>query len=126
MLKEKCSPPLITLPEYTWVDEEVSTYFSNYNHPTDLTNLLSWLSISTITSLQMCLVILRTIRFDATSPAKFVFMNREGMNIDFFYMHDYLFRDLHVRVSFDDFTMGVLWILNVALAQLHPNEWAAI
>lgn len=75
---------------------------------------------------EMCPITLHNVRLDATPPVEFVFMNREGMNIDFFYMHDYLFRDLHVRVSFDDFTMGVLWILNVALAQLHPNEWAAI
>ena len=46
--------------------------------------------------------------------------------MDFFYMYDCLFHNLHVRVLFDDFTMDVLYILNVALIQLHPNGWAAM
>jgi len=33
--------------------------------------------------------------------------------------------DLHITLPFDDFTMGVLRILNVAPTQLHPNSWAA-
>ena len=47
MLKEKHSPPLIILLGYTWVDTEVGTYFSQYNHESDLINLLSWLPIRT-------------------------------------------------------------------------------
>jgi len=40
-------------------------------------------------------------------------------------MYKCLFGYLHVRVPFDDFTMGVLLILNVAPSQLHPNGWTA-
>lgn len=37
-----------------------------------------------------------------------------------------VFQDLHVRIPFDDFTMGVLRILNEALTQLHPNGWTTM
>lgn len=30
-----------------------------------------------------------------------------------------------MRVPFDDFTIGVLCILNLAPSQLHPNRWVA-
>ena len=33
-----------------------------------------------------------------------------------------MFMKLHVRLPFDDFTMGVLRKLNVAPTQLHPNS----
>lgn len=41
-------------------------------------------------------------------------------------MYECLFQDMHVRLLFDDFTMGVLCVLNVVLSQLHPNKWVAI
>ncbi|KAG5029289.1 hypothetical protein JHK87_012803 [Glycine soja] len=114
------------LPEYTWVDLEVDTYFSRYNHLSDLSNLISWLPICTITNPDACLVTFHTVRSNATSLTEFVFMNREGINRDFFYMYDCLFRGLHVRVPFDNFAMGVLLIFNVAPMQLHPNGWVAM
>ena len=39
--------PSITLPGYTWVDMEVVSFFSRYNDQSDITNILSWLPIST-------------------------------------------------------------------------------
>jgi len=51
---------------------------------------------------------------------------REGHSHDFFYMYATLMTDLHVCVPFDDFTMGVLRVLNVVPSQLHPNSWAAL
>jgi len=103
VLKEKCLPPPITLPGYTWVDAEVGTYFFRYIYESDLLNLLSWLSISAIMKLEYCLVTLCTIRSDATPHLEFVYMNREGMNMDLFYMYDCLFHNLHLRIPFDDF-----------------------
>lgn len=73
----------------------------------------------------MCPITLRTIRSDATPPAEFMYMNREGMNRLLLY-DDCLFCDLHVRVLFDNFTMGVLRILNMAPTLLHSNRWAAM
>ena len=39
---------------------------------------------------------------------------REGSESDFFFMYGCFFTDAHVRLPFDEFTMGVLRILNVA------------
>ncbi|KAL3037634.1 hypothetical protein AAZX31_01G080400 [Glycine max] len=45
---------------------------------------------------------------------------------DFFDAYDYIFCNLHVEIPFDDFTMSVLYLLNVVPSQLYPNGWAAI
>jgi len=34
------------------------------------------------------------------------------------------FSKLHIWLPFDEFTVGVLQLLNVAPTQLHPNNWA--
>ena len=47
---------------------------------------------------------------------------RLGAVEEFFYMYMCHFLQLHM--SFDEFTMGVLQLLNVAPTQLHPNSWA--
>ena len=49
---------------------------------------------------------------------------REGATEEFFYMYMCHFSQLHIRLPFDEFTMGVLRLLNVAPTQLHPNNWA--
>ncbi|QCD86377.1 hypothetical protein DEO72_LG3g898 [Vigna unguiculata] len=49
---------------------------------------------------------------------------RDGAVEEFFYMYMCHFSQLHIRLLFDEFTMGVLRLLNVAPTQLHPNSWA--
>jgi len=49
---------------------------------------------------------------------------REGVVEECFYMYMCHFSQLHIRLPFDEFTMGVLQLLNVAPTQLHPNSWA--
>jgi len=44
----------------------------------------------------------------------------------FFYMYVFIFSDLHVSLPFDEFTMDVIWSLNVAPTQIHPNTWVSI
>ena len=51
---------------------------------------------------------------------------RENAPQYFFFVYNTFFSNLHITLPFDDFTMGVLRILNVALTQLHPNSWAAL
>jgi len=51
---------------------------------------------------------------------------QKGHGHDFFYIHPCMFIDSNVRLPFDEFTMGVLRTLNVALTQLHPNSWASL
>jgi len=43
-------------------------------------------------------------------------MNKVLKKKEFFYMYECLFQDMHVRLLFDDFTMGVLCVLNVVLS----------
>lgn len=74
VLKDKSVPP-ITLPEYTWVDGKVGTYFYRYNYESNLLNLLSWLPISMMTKAKYYLVTLRKVWSDATPFLKLIFMN---------------------------------------------------
>jgi len=60
------------------------------------------------------------------TPMDNVCHGREGHDHDFFYIYPCLFIDSHLRLSFDDFTMGVLRTLNVVPTQLHPNSWASL
>jgi len=50
--------------------------------------------------------------------------NRDGAAEEFLYMYMCHFLQLHIRLPFDEFTMGVLRLLNVAPPQPHPNSWA--
>lgn len=43
-----------------------------------------------------------------------------------FYMYNCMFSYCHVRLPFDEFTMGVIWTLKVAPNQLHLNLWALL
>jgi len=47
---------------------------------------------------------------------------QEEASEKFFYMYMCHFSQLYVRLPFDDFTMGVLCLLNVTPSQLHPNS----
>lgn len=106
----------ITLLGLQLVDREVGTFFFCYNDKSNIVNRLSCLLISTIPKHEHCLVTLQMVRSDATPPLEFVFMNKESKNKELFYTYECLFQDLHVKVPFDDFTMGVLHIFNMALS----------
>jgi len=51
---------------------------------------------------------------------------QENAPHDFFFVYSTFFSHLHISFPFDDFTMSVLRILNVAPTQLHPNSWAIL
>lgn len=91
-----------------------------------IVNLLSWLPINTISKDEDRPITLQIVWLNATPLPEFVFMNKVLENRDFFYLYKCLFRDLHVRFPFNDFTIGVLLVLNMAPSQLHLNGWAAI
>lgn len=116
MLTEKKTPPPITFSYIGGQRGHMVTFFSCFIDKSNITNLFSWLPISTILEPEHCPITLCTVQSDTTPPLEFVFMNREGMNKEFFYMYDCLFHSLHVRVPFNNFTMGVLWILNMAFS----------
>jgi len=48
---------------------------------------------------------------------------RENAPHDFFFIYNTFFSYLHITLPFDEFTLGVIQILNVVSTQLHPNSW---
>jgi len=64
------------------------------------------------------------VAFERVSAIDRVCHGQEGTTEKFFYMYMCHFSQLHVRLSLEDFTMGVLRALNVAPTQFHPNSWA--
>jgi len=71
-------------------------------------------------------VSLDVISIEPCEPTDVVCSARSTTERPFFYMYACLFLDLHVSLPFDNFTVGVLWALNMAPTQLHPNTWASI
>jgi len=67
-----------------------------------------------------------TMRVERVSAVECVCHGREGASADFFYVYSCMFVKLHVRLPLDNFTMGVLRLLNVAPTQLHPNSWGSL
>jgi len=64
------------------------------------------------------------VSLERVSVVECVCHGQEGVADKFFYMYMFHFLQLHVRLSLDDFAMGVLHLLNVAPTQLHSNSWA--
>ena len=62
------------------------------------------------------------VSLEQVSAVERVCHGQEGVADKFFYMYMCHFSQLHVRLSLDDFAMGVLRLLNVAPTQLHPNS----
>jgi len=51
---------------------------------------------------------------------------QEGHICDFFFTYAWLFTYSNMCVPFDEFTIGVLRILNVGSTKLRPNSWASL
>jgi len=83
--------------------------------------LNSWLNCTPVISKRVSGDIISLERVSAIDR---VCHGQEGATEKFFYMYMCHFSQLHVRLSLDDFTMGVLRALNMAPTQLHPNSWA--
>jgi len=107
-------------PGYDWVDPRVKLPLSRF---TWFAELAAWRKRAHIIANT---VDERIVSVEQVSKGDSVCHGHEGHSHDFFYMYATLVTDLHVCVPFDDFTMGVLRVLNVALSQLHPNSWAAL
>jgi len=99
---------------YGWVAADVRNQSSLFRWSRLLS---SWLNCT--------LVISKGVSGDIVSLERFSVIDRvcheqEGATEKFFYMYMCHFCQLHVRLPLDDFTMGVLRMLNVAPTYLHP------
>ncbi|QCD93360.1 hypothetical protein DEO72_LG5g1435 [Vigna unguiculata] len=103
---------------YAWVASDVRDQSSLFRWSRLLN---SWLNCTPIISRGVSGDIVSLERVSAIDR---VCHGQEGATEKFFYMYMCHFSQLHIRLPFDDFTMGVLRALNVAPTQLHPNSWA--
>jgi len=102
---------------YEWVTEDVRNQYSLFKWSR---LLKSWLNCIPILERDISRDIMALER---VSVINCVCHGQKGAVDGFFYMYMCHFSQLHVRLPFDNFTMGVLRMLNVAPTQLYPNNW---
>ena len=105
---------------YDWVSPEVTRYFSRYRWSSSVETFV------TATPVLSASVKEGDIRAVRASAIDNVCHGREAQDGDFFFVYCCMFNDSFVPMPFDEFTMGVLRLLNVAPTQLHPNAWASL
>ena len=103
---------------YEWVAADVGTQRSLFRWSR---LLRSWWNCTTVFE--------KGVQRDIVAPERVtavecVCHGQEGSTEEFFYMYMCHFLQLHIRLPFDEFTMGLLRLLNVAPTHLHPNSWA--
>ena len=107
-------------PMYDWVDVSVRNFPTIFRKPDDLDKVIARAPVvrsglpSDILIAEIC------------GYSDRVCHGRENVPVDFFYVYTTLFTNLRVTLPFDDFTMDVLRILNLAPTKLHPNSWACL
>jgi len=108
-------------PNYDWVDPSVLRIPSKIKSSNDLDEFLSshknFLAPDCPTE---------ALTVDICGVTDRVCHGRENAPHDFFFVYSTFFSHLYISFPFDDFTMSVLRILNVAPTQLHPNSWAIL
>jgi len=102
---------------YEWVASDIQNQYSLF---TWSRLLKSWLNCTPIVGRDVSRDI---VSLERVSAVECVCHSQEGAIENFFYMYMCHFSQLHVRLPFDDFIMGILRLLNVAPTQLHSNSW---
>jgi len=108
-------------PSYDWVDPSILQIPTKIRTADDLDEFLAehkkFLALDCPTE---------ALAVDVCGVIDRVCHGRKNAPHDFFFVCSTFFSHLHITFLFDDFTMRVLRILNVALTQLHPNSWAIL
>ena len=108
-------------PNYDWVDPSVLKIPTKIRSADDLDEFFS--VNKNILESDCPTEALAVDVYDVTDR---VCYDRENAPHDFFFVYSTFFSHLNIIFPFDDFTMRVLRILNVAPTQLHPNSWAIL
>ncbi|KAL2331747.1 hypothetical protein Fmac_019328 [Flemingia macrophylla] len=123
--KREFDPVLI--PGYEWVHGEVGTNYSRFRDQYSILNLLAYTKFLEGFKIEERYHIrVHVCRSDDYLDPDFVFLDTAKFPLPSFYVYDCWFRDLQVKLPFDDFILSVLRTLNVDPTQLHPNSWAAM
>lgn len=104
----------------------MGSYYSNYNDKANLLHFINHINVFSLMDKDNKPIHLCCYRMDAYERSDWVFLeNESSINMpttrDFFYVYDCIFRNLNIELPFDDFTMSILYILNMAISQLHLN-----
>jgi len=105
---------------FEWVDPKVTEFIIVYRDSSSIGSFMDNHNMLQLDAAQDILVI------DFCRSTDTICMGRSTSGGPFFFIYSSLFYDLHVALSFDHFTMGVLQALNFAPSQLHPNTWASL
>jgi len=108
-------------PSYDWVDPSVLRIPSKIKFSDDLDEFLSSHKDFLASDCPI-----EALVVDICGMIDGVCHGRENAPRDFFFVYSTFFSHFYISFPFDDFTMSVLRILNVALTQLHPNSWAIL
>ncbi|KAL2322031.1 hypothetical protein Fmac_026410 [Flemingia macrophylla] len=118
---------LVLMSGYEWVHGEIGANYSCFRDDDSILNLLSYTKfLDGFPSEERYPIGLSRCRGDESPHPDFVFLDKSNFVVPSFYVYDCWFRDLHLKLPFDDFILSVLWALNVVSTQLHPNSWAAM
>lgn len=112
-------PPILPLPVYEWVHQDVIGVFSDYQTTTPITELRSQIKLSTPAHEQQ-FICYPCSNFDC------VCMRASEEEFPFVFLYNTKFKELRLTLSFSSFQCFVLSTLNVVPSQLHPNSWAFI
>ncbi|KAL2329820.1 hypothetical protein Fmac_017401 [Flemingia macrophylla] len=114
-------------PGYEWVHGEVGANYSRFRDQDSILNLLNYMKfLEGFKAEEKYPIQVHICRSDDYPYPDFVFLDTAKFPLPSFYVYDCWFRDLEVKLPFDDFILSVLRTLNVAPTQLHPNSWAAM
>jgi len=112
--------PMSDDPSYKWVDPRVLDTLTYFRGPNDLDKFLSKVSFLKPDSPLDAVVV------DICGYTDRVCHGLDSAPQDFSFVCNTFFTDLHVTLPLDEFTMGVLRILNKEPTQLHINSWATL
>ena len=103
------SPKQVIFPsELDWVEAKVTRITFAFMTETSVADFLDRAPILKANAS------LNIISIEPCLPTESVSLGRSAVESPFFYMYSCLFSYLHISLSFDIFTMGVLQALNVA------------
>ena len=103
-----------------WVDSKVCEIASVFHMETSVAEFLNKVPVLKASTEESLLA------FGPCSLEDRVYRERSSTESPFFFMYNCLFSNMHVSLPFYAFTVSVLWALNMAPSQLHPNTWASM